>query len=116
MGISIGDKRDAEKWLTEEGWLVFSYSGDGFASYLEDKYFTPGTKKNADFEVLVAPLNTPDGAGISFWYRIKDTKANRRALKKATEEYYQCELSWEIFEESLTRIRRKIGELVKFLR
>jgi len=116
MGLGLGDKSDAEKWLTEEGWIVFEYGGDGFERYLEDKYFSPGTPKNAEFEILIAQFNTHHGPRIRFLFRIKNTKRNRRVLKKALEEFYQCKLSWQDFEQRLAAIKRGIRELVKFLR
>lgn len=63
---------DAVEWLTDERWIVFSFYG-GFAQYLEHLYFTPGTPKNAELEVMVAPVAINCIFGISPFYRIRDT-------------------------------------------
>lgn len=58
---------DAVEWLTDERWIVFSFYG-GFAQYLEHCYFTPGTPKNAEFEVMVAPVAVNGIFGIAPFY------------------------------------------------
>ncbi len=69
-------KIDVVDWLTDERWIVFSFYG-GFARYLEQCYFTPGTPKNAEFEVMVALVAVNGLNGIAPFYRIKDTAENR---------------------------------------
>jgi hypothetical protein len=116
LELRLIDKSDAEKWLKEDGWLVFAYERGGFESYLETKYFTPGTPKNAEFEALVVHFKTLDGPKIGFFVRIKDTEVNRRALKKALEEYYMGKVSWKKFNQTLQSLQSEIREIAKFLR
>ncbi|KXB07701.1 hypothetical protein AKJ51_00300 [candidate division MSBL1 archaeon SCGC-AAA382A20] len=83
MTVEIGDFKDAEKWLTSDEWLVFTFQGD-FCQFLEYTFFPPGTEKNAEFEVMMLP----EEGGLSLWFRIKDTKENRENLKKALSQFY----------------------------
>jgi hypothetical protein len=41
------------EWLTDEHWIVLSFHGE-FADHLEQLYFTPGTPKNDELEIMVA--------------------------------------------------------------
>ena len=81
MELSIC-RKDAVEWLTDEQWIVFSFYG-GFARHLERCYFTPGTPKNAEFEVMVAPVAVNGIYGIAPFYRIRDTAENRESLRAA---------------------------------
>ncbi len=67
-------------------WIVFSFYG-GFAHYLEHYYFTPGTPKNAEFEVMVA-------TSLSQWTKRYSTLLqnpryveNRESLRAALAEF-----------------------------
>jgi len=77
---------DAVEWLTDERWIVFSFYG-GFAQYLEHCYFTLGTPKNAEFEIMVAPVVVDGLSGIAPFYRIRDTVENRESLRAALAEF-----------------------------
>jgi len=109
-GIELIDREHIRKLLIEQGWIVFNFPDDGFAIYLENTYFTPGTKKNAEFEIAFGPITTPNGMKLTAWMRIKDTKVNRRNLKEAVELYYRSKLSIQEFEKGLSRIRKEISE------
>jgi hypothetical protein len=82
---------NAVDWLTDEHWIVFGYNG-GFGQYLEHWYFTPGTPKNAEFEVMVAPVQVNCVCGISAFFRIKDNAENRESLNAALAEYFAIQL------------------------
>lgn len=87
--IELGFSRvDAVDWLTDERWIVFSINC-GFGQYMEHWYFSPGTPKNAEFEVMVAPV-LPNS--ISAFFRIKDTAENRESLNAAIAEYFAIQL------------------------
>ena len=63
-GAIIVKVENAVAWLTDERWIVFGYNG-GFRQYLEHCYFAPGTPKNAEFEVMVAPVAVNGILGIA---------------------------------------------------
>ena len=74
------------EWLTDEHWIILSLHG-GFADHLEQLYFTPGTPKNDELEIMVAPVKIAGLDGIAPFYRIKDTAENRESLRAAMAEY-----------------------------
>jgi hypothetical protein len=78
---------DAVEWLTDERWSVFGFDG-GFGQYLEHCYFAPGTPKNAEIEVMVAPVAVDGIFGIAPFYRIKDTVENRESLREALAKFH----------------------------
>ncbi len=84
-------KIDAVNWLTDNRWIVFSYYG-GFAQYLEHYYFTPGTPKNSEFEVMIAPVRINGLNGIAPFYKIRDSQENRESLNAALAEYNGTQL------------------------
>jgi hypothetical protein len=84
-------KVDAVDWLTDDRWIVFSVNG-GFGQYLEHWYFSPGTQKNAEFEVMAAPVQVNGVSGISGFFRVKDTVENRESLNAAIAEYFAIQL------------------------
>jgi len=84
-------KVDAVDWLTDDLWIVFSING-GFGQYLEHWYFSPGTSKNAEFEVMAAPVQVNGVSGVSAFFRIKDTAENRESLNAALAEYFDIQL------------------------
>ena len=84
-------KVDAVDWLTDDRWIVFSING-GFGQYLEHWYFSPGTPKNAEFEVMAATVQANGVFGISAFFRIKDTAENRESLRAALAEYFAIQL------------------------
>jgi hypothetical protein len=55
---------------------------------LEYCYFAPGTPKNAEFEVMVAPVAIEGILGIAPFYRIRDTVENRESLRKALARFH----------------------------
>lgn len=113
LGVELGDKKNAIAWLTDKSWIVLSYSDDGFPRYLEDNYFTPGTPKNAEFEVLIAPVKHQGRFGVMSFFRIKDTVENREVLRAALAEFYKTPLlSYEKLESAIAQIRRGIRESV----
>jgi hypothetical protein len=111
MDFSVS-KIDAVDWLTDERWIVFSFYG-GFAQYLEHSYFTPGTPKNAEFEVMIAPVSINSLNGIAPFYRIKDTAENRNSLRAALAEFNEKRLlTLAELGENIEDLRRKIREII----
>ena len=111
MELSIC-RKDAVEWLTDEQWIVFSFYG-GFARHLERCYFTPGTPKNAEFEVMVAPVAVNGIYGIAPFYRIRDTAENRESLRAALAEFNGKRLlSVAQLNENIEDLRQKIREIV----
>jgi hypothetical protein len=105
LPVSLGDVWDSRRFLTDDGWIVFSFSMDGFFNYFEEMYFKPGTEKNAEFEVMFGPIKTSSGMENAGWVRIRDTPKNRVNLKKALEKFYSIKLEpeWEDFIEYTKR-------------
>ena len=89
MGVVIGTIDTAIAWLTDDCWIVLGFDG-GFAQYLEYCHFAPGTPKNAEFEVMVAPVAVDGIFGIAPFYRIRDTVENRESSKESV-----SQVSWE---------------------
>ena len=111
MDLSIC-RKDAVEWLTDEQWIVFSFYG-GFAHHLEQCYFTPGTPKNSEFEVMIAPVAVNGIYGIAPFYRIKDTIENREALRAALAEFNEKRLlTLAQLDENIEDLRRKIREII----
>ena len=105
-------KIDAVEWLMDERWIVFGYNG-GFGQYLEHCYFTPGTAKNAEFEVMAAPVLVGGISGISAFFRIKDTVENRDSLRAALAEFHDKRLlSLAELDEGIEVLRQRIKENV----
>jgi hypothetical protein len=88
VGLSIC-RKDAVEWLTDEHWIVFCFYS-GFTGHLEQCYFTPGTLKSAEFEIMVAPVALiPKGMyGVAPFCRVKDTPENRELLRTAIAEFH----------------------------
>lgn len=88
MGLLIC-RKDASEWFTDGQYIVFSFY-NGFAHNLEQYYFTPGTPKNAEFEIMTAPvaLLLKGMYGTAPFYRIKDTPENRESLRAALAEFH----------------------------
>ena len=111
MDLSIC-RKDAVQWLTDEQWIVFSFYG-GFAHHLEHCYFAPGTPKNAEFEVMIAPVAINGVYGIAPFYRIKDTVENRELLRAAQAEFNGKRLlTIAELHENIEELRQKIMEIV----
>lgn len=91
MGAITVKVENAVDWLTDDRWIVFSINC-GFGQYLEHWYFSPGTPKNAEFEVMAAPIQVKGGCGISAFFRIKDNAENRESLNAALAEYFAIQL------------------------
>jgi hypothetical protein len=105
-------RKDAIEWLTDEQWIVFSFYG-GFAHYLEHCYFTPGTPKNAEFEVMLVPVAVNGIYGIAPFYRIRDTVENRESLRAALAEFNGKRLLSAIkLNKNIEDLRQKIMEIV----
>jgi len=105
-------RKDAVEWLTDEQWIVFSFYG-GFAHHLEQCYFAPGTPKNAEFEVMIAPVAVNGIYGIAPFYRIKDTIENREILRAALAEFNEKRLlTLAQLDENIEDLRQKIKETV----
>jgi hypothetical protein len=105
-------KVDSVDWLTDERWIIFGYNG-GFGQYLENCYFAPGTPKNAEFEVMVAPVIVEGRAGISAFFRIKDTVENRDSLRAALAEFNDKRLlSLAELDDGIEALRQRIKEKV----
>jgi hypothetical protein len=54
VGLSIC-RKDVVELLTDDRWIVLCFFS-GFSHYLEQCHFTPGTLKNEEFEIIVAPV------------------------------------------------------------
>lgn len=105
-------KVDAVDWLTDERWIVFGYNG-GFGQYLEHCYFAPGTPKNEEFEVMVAPVIVEGRSGISTFFRIRDSVENRDSLRAALAEFNDKRLlSLAELDEGIEALRQRIRESV----
>ena len=103
---------DAVEWLTDERWIVFSLY-DGFGQYLEHCYFTPGTPKTSEFEVIVAPVAVNGIFGIAPFYRIRDTVENRESLRAALAEFNGKRLlTLAELDNNIEELRRRIRETV----
>ena len=111
MGLDV-DKVNAVDWLTDESWIVFSLSGD-FSQFFEHCYFTPGTPKNTEFEVMIAPVSINGFKKMAPFYRIRDTVENRESLRAALSEFNNKRLlSLAELYENIEDLRRKIREIV----
>jgi hypothetical protein len=103
---------DAVDWLTDEQWIVFGYNG-GFGQYLEHCYFKPGTPKNAEFEVMVAPVLVNGSCGISAFFRIRDSVENRDSLRAALAEFHGKRLlTLAELDDGIEALRQRIKENV----
>ena len=103
---------DAVDWLTDERWIVFGYNG-GFGHYLEHCYFAPGTPKNEEFEVMVAPVTVDGVSGISAFYRIRDSVENRDSLRAALADFHEKRLlTLAELDEGIEALRQRIKEKV----
>jgi hypothetical protein len=103
---------DAVDWLTDERWIVFGYNG-GFGQYLEHCYFKPGTPRNEEFEVMVAPVLVNGISGISAFFRIRDTVENRDSLRAALAEFQgKRMLTLAELDEGIEALRQRIKQNV----
>ncbi|MCW4002445.1 MAG: hypothetical protein NWE95_00825 [Candidatus Bathyarchaeota archaeon] len=103
---------NAVDWLTDERWIVFGYNG-GFGQYLEHCYFAPGTPKNDEFEVMMAPVLVKGISGISAFFRIKDTVENRDSLRAALADFHGKRLlSLAELDDGIEALRQRIRENV----
>ncbi|MCW4017709.1 MAG: hypothetical protein NWF00_03380 [Candidatus Bathyarchaeota archaeon] len=103
---------NAADWLTDGRWIVFGYNG-GFGQYLEHCYFAPGTPKNVEFEVMMAPVVVEGRAGISAFFRIRDSVENRDSLRAALAEFNDKRLlSLAELDDCIEALRQKIKENV----
>lgn len=113
MSIEIRDACVMKDFLTNKKYIVLSAGEENnFFTYLEYTYFTPGTKRNSEFELMMGPINTPEGRKISVWYRIKKTKLNEDYLLSALNEFYGVPLSRKQYRKNLRRIQREIEKNV----
>jgi hypothetical protein len=105
-------KVDVVDWLTDERWIVLGYNG-GFGQYLEHCYFTPGTPKNEEFEVMVATAIVDGVSGISAFYRIRDSVENRDSLRAALSDFHEKRLlTLAELDEGIEALRQRIKEKV----
>ena len=112
MGVVIGTIGTAIAWLSNDHWIVLGFEG-GFAQYLENCYFSPGTPRNAEFEVMAAPMMIDGVFGIGAFYRIEDTVDNREAFRAALSEFHELRLLSQaeldiIIEKLRQDIRKKV--------
>jgi len=110
MPLQLANRKDAVRWFTEPGWIVFNHTNDGFYTYFEENYFKPGTPKNAEFEAMIAPVfDFFEQPKITFWVRFKDTEENRQCLRAALTEFYHKPLiSRRTLNSGIKRIRSQI--------
>lgn len=109
-GFALLDVSEMKHLLTDKQYVVMSWGNeDGFYQYLEEKYFTPGTPRNAEFEIVIGPINTSNGHKMSFWVRIKRTKLNEAYLFAALQEFYNLPLKRSDFKKRLKKIRDEIN-------
>ena len=112
MKLGLIDVADAGAWLNDNRWIVMGYDG-GFAQYLEQCYFTPGTPRNAEFEILVAPIEVRGVLGYAILYRIRDTVENREALRAAIVEFHEKGLlSLAQLDSIIEELRKDVKENV----
>ena len=112
MKLGLIDVTDANAWLNDNRWIVIGYD-DGFAQYLEQFYFTPGTPKNAEFEILVTRIEVRGVFGFAILYRIKDTVENRETLRAAIFEFHEKGLlSLAQLDKIIEQLRKDIKENV----
>ena len=106
MPFLLGTKEYTKEWLTDDEWIVLNVESIEFVTYLENTYFTPNTRKNADFEVAILPLKFygSSARGITFWFRIKDTPLNRENLRRAIEDF-ECRTLRQDWEKVLHEIK-----------
>jgi hypothetical protein len=103
---------DAVDWITDERWIVFGFNG-GFGQYLEHCYFAPGTPKNGEFEVMVAPVIADERSGIAAFCRIKDSVENRDSLRAALADFNEKRLlTLAELDEGIEALRQRIREKV----
>jgi hypothetical protein len=111
-GFSIIIKVNAVDWLIDDRWIVFGFNG-GFGQYLEHCYFAPGTLKNDEFDVMAAPVTVDGIAGLSAFFRIKDTVENRDSLRAALAEFHGKRLlTLAELDEAIEALRQSIKEKV----
>jgi hypothetical protein len=107
-------RKDVVELLTDDRWIVPCFYS-GFSHHLEQCYFTPGTPKNAEFEIMIAPVALiPKGMyGIAPFCRIKETPENRELLRAAIAEFHsKCLLPVQQLSENIQELRQKIRENV----
>jgi hypothetical protein len=112
-GLSIC-RKDVIEWLTDENWIVLCFYS-GFAYHLEQYYFMPETSKNAEFEIMVAPvaLVLKGMYGEAPFCRIKDTPENRELLRVAIAEFHDKRLlPAQQLSANIQELRQKIRENV----
>ena len=103
---------NAVAWLTDDCWIVFGYNS-GFGQYLEHCYFAPGTPKNVEFEIMVAPVIVNGVSGIAAFFRIRDSVENRDSLRAALAEFHGKRLlSLAELDEGIEALRQRIRENV----
>jgi hypothetical protein len=108
--LGLKNAGDAPAWLTDLHWIVIGYDG-GFSHYLEEFYFTPGTGKNAEFEILISHVKIKKKFGVAIFYRIKDTVENREALRVGLSEFYAKRLlSLAELDGIIESLRRDIND------
>jgi predicted Rdx family selenoprotein len=110
-GLSIC-KKDVVEWLTDDRWIVLCFYS-GFSHHLEQCYFTPGTPKNAEFEIMAAPvaLALRGMYGVAPFCRIKDTQENRELLRAAIAEFHDKRLlPAQQLSANIQELRQKIRE------
>ena len=82
-------RKDAVEWLTDERWIALCFY-NGFTHYLEQCYFTPGTPKSTEFEIIVALVALQDKGmcAMAPFCRIKGTPDNRELLRASLSEFH----------------------------
>ena len=109
-GFALLDVSEMKHLLTDRQYIVMNWGDESeFYQYLEEKYFTPGTPRNAEFEIVMGPLNTSNGHKMSFWVRIKRMKLNETYLFVALQEFYNIPLTRSGFIKALKKIRDEIN-------
>jgi hypothetical protein len=80
---------------------------------LEHCYFAPGTPKNDEFDVMAASITVDGIAGLSAFFRIKDTVENRDSLRAALAEFHGKRLlTLAELDEGIEALRQRIKEKV----
>ncbi len=80
---------------------------------MEHCYFAPGTPKNDEFDVMAAPVTVDGIAGLSAFFRIKDTVENRDSLRAALAEFHGKRLlTLAELDEGIEALRQRIKEKV----
>jgi len=103
--LRLDMERSPLDFFNSSNWIVFE-SGPGelpFIQLVEEEIFTPGTTKNAEFEILICPKTIYSEVTVpSAWYRFWDTLENRKWFEEVFLQYFNRCLPENWYETSIT--------------